>query len=188
MWVIESVLLAIAMAMDAFAVSVTNGLTEPNMKKRKMLLIAFVFGAFQAIMPLAGYLVGSIFEKWINYFVPVIGFIILSYLGINMIKEALSKDEEESKPIIGVKALILQGIATSIDALSVGFVYSTSPVEQALITFLLIGIITFVLCSIAVWIGKKFGSKFSNKAEIAGGIILIGIGLKFIIEFLVSLF
>lgn len=186
MWIIESILLAIAMAMDAFALSITNGLTEPNMKKKKMLLIGIVFGGFQALMPLMGYLVGSIFEKWINYFVPVIGFIILTYLGIHMIKEACSSYEEDTKPIIGFKALFLQGIATSIDALSVGFVYSNRVIHQALITFLLIGLITFGLCSIAVWIGKKFGSKFSNKAEIVGGIILIGIGLKFIIEFIIS--
>ena len=188
MWIIESILLAIAMAMDAFAVSVTNGLSEPNMKRRKVLIIALTFGTFQALMPLIGFLVGSIFEKWINYFVPIIGFLILTYLGINMIRGALKCECVECKPIIGVKALLLQGIATSIDALSVGFVYTGSILHQVLITFLLIGVITFILCSFAVWIGKKFGSKLSNRAEILGGMILIGIGLKFVIEFIISLF
>jgi MFS family permease len=103
MWIIESILLAIAMAMDAFAVSITNGLSEPNMKKRKVLAIAITFGAFQGLMPLIGFLVGSVFEKWIAYFVPVIGFVILTYLGINMIRGALKCECEECKPIIGLK-------------------------------------------------------------------------------------
>ena len=119
MWIIESILLAIAMAMDAFAVSITNGLSEPNMKKRKVLAIAITFGVFQGLMPLIGFLVGSLFEKWITFFVPIIGFVILTYLGINMIKGALKCECEECKPIIGFKALLLQGIATSIDALAV---------------------------------------------------------------------
>ena len=188
MWIIESILLAIAMAMDAFAVSITNGLSEPNMKKRKVLAIAITFGSFQGLMPLIGFLVGSVFEKWIAYFVPVIGFVILTYLGINMIRGALKHECEECKPIIGLKALLLQGIATSIDALAVGVAYTGGILYQVLITFLLIGVITFLLCSLAVIIGKKFGEKFSNKAELLGGTILIGIGLKFIVEFIISLF
>ena len=174
--------------MDAFAVSVTNGLSEPNMKKRKVIAIALTFGIFQGIMPLIGFLVGSIFEQWINYFVPVIGFVILTYLGVNMIIGALKCECEECKPIIGLKALLLQGVATSIDALSVGFAYTGGILYQVLVTFLLIAVITFLLCSLAVVVGKKFGERFSNKAELVGGFILIGIGLKFIIEFLITLF
>lgn len=188
MWVLEAFLLACAMAMDAFSVSITNGLTEPNMKKRKLLTIALVFGLFQGLMPLVGFLVGSIFQKWIEIFVPIIGFGVLCYLGVNMIVGACKHKNEENKSIVGAKALLLQGIATSIDALSVGFVYINSPTHEALITFLIIGVITFALCSLAVWTGKKFGEKFSNKAEIAGGIILILLAIKFLVEFILIFF
>ena len=181
MWIIESILLAIAMAMDAFAVSVTNGLSEPNMKRRKVLIIALTFGTFQALMPLIGFLVGSIFEKWINYFVPIIGFLILTYLGINMIRGALKCECEECKPIIGVKALLLQGIATSIDALSVGFTIADYNIYEALLAVLIIGLVTFFICFVGVKIGQKFGTKMSGKATILGGIILIIIGIEIFI-------
>ena len=187
LWIPEAILLGCAMAMDAFSVSITNGLAEPNMKKKKLILIALVFGLFQGVMPLIGYLVGSLFQQWIELFVPIIGFGVLTYLGINMIVGACKKKEEETKPVIGVKAILLQGIATSIDALSVGFVYTNSPRHEALFTFLFIGVITFALCTLAVWIGKEFGEKFSNKAEIAGGVILLCIAIKFLVEFILLL-
>ena len=188
LWIPEAILLGCAMAMDAFSVSITNGLAEPNMKKRKLILIALVFGLFQGIMPVIGYFIGSIFQKLIEIFVPIIGFLVLAYLGINMIVGAFKKKEDEVKPMVGAKAILLQGIATSIDALSVGFVYTNSPTHEALLTFLIIGVITFGLCTLAVWIGKKFGEKFSNKAEILGGVILLCLAIKFLVEFLIAIF
>lgn len=186
-WIVQSILIGFSLAMDATAVSMTNGLVEPKMKKNKMLLIAFLFGLFQGIMPLLGYLFGSIFEKWISNVVPIIGFVILLFIGIKMIVEAVKSIPEERKDLT-FKVIIIQAIATSIDALTVGIVYVGSPSVEVYTTFLIIAVITFFCCFIAILIGKKFGDKLSNKAEILGGVILILIALKIIIEFLISIF
>lgn len=184
-WIIQSIFLGISLSMDACAVSMTNGLLEPQMKKRKMLLIALMFGVFQGIMPLFGYWFGSLFEHWINAAVPIIGFIILCFIGGKMIYESFHKNAEEVKHLSG-KTIFVQGIATSIDALTVGIVYVGSPLIEVYATFAIIAVITFSLSLLAIWIGKKFGNKLSNKAEILGGIILIIIGFKILIEYLVS--
>ena len=186
-WILQSILLGFSLAMDATAVSMSNGLLEPKMKRSKMLLIAFMFGLFQGVMPLIGYLCGSLFEKWIANIVPIIGFVILSFIGGKMIYEAIKGDEEEKKEL-SLKVIFIQAIATSIDALTVGIVYVGSPLVEVYVTFLLIAIITFICCFIAIIIGKKFGDKLSNKAEILGGVILIGIALKIIIEYLINVF
>lgn len=184
-WLVQSIFLGISLAMDACAVSMSNGLLEPKMKKSKIILIAAMFGIFQGIMPLLGYLFGSLFTKWIENAVPIIGFIILAFIGGKMIYESRHHEEGETKAL-SFKTIFIQAIATSIDALTVGIVYVGSPIIEVYVTFLLIAVITFLLCIIAILIGKKFGDKLSNKAEIFGGIILILIGLKILIEYLIS--
>ena len=186
-WIIESILLGIGLAMDAVAVSVSNGLSDAKMKKKQMLLMALMFGVFQGLMPLIGYLVGSIFEEWIGAAIPIIGFVILSFLGGKMIYSAIKNTDTEAQSNFGLKVLFIQAIATSIDALTAGIPYIGKPNVEVYCTFLIICVITFALCIIAVNIGKVFGSKLSNKACIFGGCILILIGLKMIITFLIGL-
>lgn len=186
-WIIQSIFLGVSLAMDACCVSMSNGLFEPKMTKRKMIFIVLVFGIFQGVMPLIGYLFGSLFEKWIDNLVPIIGFLILAFIGGKMIYESFHNDEEEAKSL-SIKTIIIQAIATSIDALTVGIIYVGSSYLEAYVTFALVAVITSLLCVVAVMIGKKFGTKFSNKATIFGGLILIGIGLKLLIEYIISFF
>ena len=179
---LNSVLLGVGLAMDAFSVSLANGLSNPKMKKKRMALIAGVFGFFQALMPLIGWgcvhTVARQFELF-EQMIPWIALILLSYIGGSMLREGLSKKEEdEESENLGVKALLLQGIATSIDALSVGFTISEYDWVMAIVCALIIAIITFVICMAGLGIGKKFGTKLANKATILGGIILIFIGLE----------
>ena len=196
MWIIQSIFLSISLAMDAFAVSLGNGLADKKMKLNKTLLISFSFGLFQGVMPLIGYLFGSIFESWIEIAIPIIGFIILMFLGINMILDSIKEikiNYEHNKSIevkedktFSLKILLIQSIATSIDALTVGIVYIGSNQIEALTTFALIGIITFIICIAGVIIGKKFGDKLRNKSGIFGGSILCAIAIKILIEFLID--
>lgn len=179
--------LGVGLAMDAFAVSMSNGLKENKMKFSKVLLIAFVFGLFQGVMPLIGYLVGNSFVKYIEKFIPFIALALLSFLGIKMIidfvkerKEKKNECECDNKKLT-FKVLIVQAIATSIDALSTGLAFSDYNIYDALIVVSLIAIITFILCVIGVFIGKKFGTLISCYATLIGGIILILIGLEIFI-------
>lgn len=177
---LNSALFGIALAMDAFSVSIANGINDSKMKLNKCLLIAFVFAFFQAAMPLFGWLgVHTLVEKFtfISKFIPYIALILLSFLGIKMIYDCYNKCECQ-KCVVGIGALLLQGIATSIDALSVGFTIASYSFIEAFVCCLIISIITFIICIIGVQIGKLFGNKFSNKAELIGGIILIIIGLE----------
>lgn len=179
---VNSAMLGVGLAMDAFSVSLANGLNEPKMKKRKMAGVAGTFAFFQGLMPMIGWVcVHTIvqyfkaFENWI----PWIALILLAYIGGNMLKEGLSKEEsEEEKPGVGVKALIIQGIATSIDALSVGFTIAEYGLLMAIVCALIIMALTFVICMGGLYIGKKFGNKLANKASIFGGVILIIIGIE----------
>lgn len=181
----NSIVLGIGLAMDAFSVSLANGLNEPFMKKHKMCGIAGVFAAFQFVMPMIGWFCVSTIAQYFEIFqkfIPWIALALLGYIGINMLYEGIkNKDSEEEKPAVGVKALFIQGIATSIDALSVGFTISNYSLANALLSALLIGIVTFVICFIGLIIGKKAGTKLAGKSEILGGIILIFIGLKIFI-------
>lgn len=186
-WIIQSIFLGISLSMDACAVSMSNGLLEPKMKKRKAVLIAAMFGIFQGVMPLLGYLFGSLFTQWIENAVPIIGFVILTFIGGKMIYESFHKEEFEVKHL-SFKTILIQAVATSIDALTVGIVYVGSPTVEVYVTFLIIAVTTFLFSLLAVFIGRKFGDRLSNKAEILGGIILILIGLKILIEYLVGLF
>lgn len=185
-FVIQSVMLGIGLAMDAFSVSLANGLNDTKMKVKRMCLIAGVFAFFQALMPLTGWFCVhnlvkffSVFEK----FIPWIALFLLAFIGGKMLLEGIrnKEEEEEDESGLGFKLLMVQGIATSIDALSVGFTISEYGFLMALVSALIIAAVTFVICMAGIVIGKKFGTKLANKASILGGVILILIGLEIFI-------
>lgn len=181
MFILNSILLGIGLAMDAFSVSMANGLNENNLSKRKTFLIAGTFAFFQALMPMIGWVCVHTVVKLFSSFekaIPYIALLLLGFLGVKMIIDAVKKTEEEESKTLGMGGLLLQGVATSIDALSVGFTIAEYGVLKALTSSLIIALITFILCVIGVFIGKKFGYKLKNKASILGGIILIGIGIE----------
>ncbi len=183
---ITGVLLGIALAMDAFSVSLANGLNEPGMRRKKMCLIAGVFGIFQAVMPLLGYVciktvvnVFAAFEKMI----PWIALLLLGFIGGKMLYEGIqNRDGEEESVAVGFWALLVQGIATSIDALSAGLTMSEYTPLQAFVTGMMIAVVTFFICIVGLIIGRKVGTKLSGKASVLGGIILICIGLWIFIK------
>lgn len=181
----NNILLGVGLAMDAFSVSLANGLGEPNIKKHRMCKIAGVFAAFQFAMPMIGWICVSTVTQYFQMFekcIPWIALALLCYIGGSMIHEGLKNEAiEEEKSGVGLKALLLQGIATSIDALSVGFTISTYQLAEAVLACLLIGAVTFVICFSGLAIGKKAGTKLAGKADILGGVILIFIGLKIFI-------
>ena len=183
MFFVNSILLGIGLAMDAFSVSVANGLGEPHMRLRRMSLIAGTFAFFQWFMPMAGWVcvhtIVQVFQAF-EYAIPWIALVLLLFIGGKMILEAVRGEEEEEGAATGVGlwALFVQGIATSIDALSVGFTIAGYNVVMAFVCALLIAIVTFVICMGGLQIGKTVGNKFSNKATIFGGCILIFIGLE----------
>lgn len=185
-FLVNSILLGIGLAMDAFSVSMANGLNEPHMKKVRMCKIAGVFGFFQFAMPMIGWIcvhtVVSLFEQF-SFLIPWIALILLCYIGGSMLKEGLSADtSQESEDEVSHGKLFVQGIATSIDALSVGFTISGYNLMQALASTLLIGAVTFVICIAGLAIGRKFGMKLADKASILGGAILIFIGLEIFVS------
>ena len=185
----NSILLGIGLAMDAFSVSLANGLNEPRMKKGKIIGVAGVFSAFQFAMPMIGWICVSTIAQHFKAFeryIPWIALALLGYIGGKMLYESLTdKDAEEEKPAGGFAALLVQGIATSIDALSVGFTIADYTRLHAVLACLLIGIVTFFICFAGILIGKKAGTRLAGKAGILGGAILIFIGLKI---FITSLF
>ena len=168
--------------MDAFSVSLANGLNEPQMKKRRACLMAGIFAFFQALMPMLGWVCVHLFINFFTSFqkfIPWIALLLLLYIGGNMIFDAFKKEEKTtSNKKLGFAALLMQGVATSIDALSVGFTISDYGTLSALMCATIIAAVTFVICFCGVAIGKKFGTKLSDKATILGGIILIGIGIE----------
>ncbi|MCD7807084.1 MAG: manganese efflux pump MntP family protein [Lachnospiraceae bacterium] len=185
-FVVNSVMLGVGLAMDAFSVSMANGLNEPQMKKGKMIGIAGVFGFFQALMPMIGWICVHTIAQYFEAFekmIPWIALILLVYIGGKMLLDGIrSKGEEiQESPGLGFGALFLQGIATSIDALSVGFTIADYNWVMALAAALIIAAVTFVICMVGLEIGEKFGTKLSNKAQILGGVILIAIGLEIFI-------
>lgn len=181
----NSVLLGVGLAMDAFSVSLANGLNEPAMKKRKMCGVAGVFAVFQALMPMIGWIcVHTIVQYFQAFekFIPWIALILLLYIGGKMLIEGIKNEEDEAVDhSVGVKALMIQGVATSIDALSVGFTISDYGFVMALVCSIIIAIVTFFICMGGLVIGKTFGTKLANKASILGGVILIFIGLEIFI-------
>ena len=178
----NSVLLGVGLAMDAFSVSLANGLNEPGMSKKKMCGVAGVFAVFQAAMPMIGWIcVHTIVEKLQAFekFVPFIALVLLVYIGGKMLLEGVhKKEEEEELKAVGISALLVQGVATSIDALSVGFTIAEYGLFMALVCAAIIAVVTFFICAAGIAIGKKFGTKLANKASVFGGVILIVIGLE----------
>ena len=178
----NSILLGIGLAMDAFSVSVVNGLNEPDMKQRKHLLIAGVFAFFQALMPMLGWLcIHSVVQYFDSFetLTPWIAMILLVFIGGKMIREGLSNEQNTKKTTsLSLTALLVQGIATSIDALSVGFAIATYNFTMALTASLLIAATTFFICFGGVSVGKRVGTLISGKASFLGGAILIAIGLE----------
>lgn len=187
-------MLGLGLTMDAAAVSMANGLEEPNMSKQKMIFIAFMYGLFQALMPLIGYFFGNALynnvpqiEKY--HLIPICALVILAFLGIKMIIDGIkeiknkSSDEDILKEAKGLtfKVIFIQTIATSIDALSTGLTFSDYNAKEALIVCALIALVTFIVCIFSLIIGKKFGAKFGKIALIIGGVILTVIGLEIFI-------
>lgn len=177
----NSILLGVGLAMDAFSVSMANGLNEPKMKKNRMCGIAGVFAFFQFLMPMIGWIcVHTIVQyfKMFEKFIPWIALFLLLYIGGSMLMEGIKGGEEEAHHSVGFKALIVQGIATSIDALSVGFTIADYGFIMALVCSIIIAVVTFFICVGGLQIGKTVGTKLSNKAAILGGVILIFIGIE----------
>ena len=178
-----SIVLGIGLAMDACAVSMTNGLRENKMNIRKILFISFMFGLFQGFMPFIGYLVGCQFINYIEGVLPWIALGILGFLGIKMIIDAIKCEttgECEFVPLV-FKVILIQAVATSIDALSVGLTIADYKMIEAFVCSLIIMIITFIICIGAHYIGKKFGDKLGKNAELVGGIVLTLIGIEIFI-------
>ena len=185
MFFLTSIMLGVGLAMDAFSVSLANGMNEIKMKKPRMCGIAGTFAFFQFAMPMIGWVcVSTIAQIFTSFqkFIPWIALTLLCFIGGKMLYEGIkNKDSEEEKPAVGLWALIIQGIATSIDALSVGFTISNYNWLQALVSCSIIAVVTFAICFAGLFIGKKFGTKLANKATILGGVILILIGLEIFI-------
>ena len=182
---INSILLGIGLAMDAFSVSLADGLSEPKMKNSKMSFIAGLFAFFQALMPMIGWIcvhtVVKYFEK-LQIFIPFIALALLSYIGIKMLVDGIKNKECENECCkLCMKTLLIQALATSIDALSVGFTIASHTLAEAIVSVLIIGTVTFMICMAGIFIGKKFGTALSGKASIFGGVILIAIGLEIFI-------
>ena len=184
MSIIEIALIGVGLAMDAFAVSICKGLAMRRMNYKKAIIIAAFFGVFQALMPALGYVLGTTFANKIAAIDHWIAFILLALIGANMIKEALSSDDDECQDdSLRLGDLIMLSIATSIDALAVGITFAFFNVSL-LLSVSMIGIITFIICVIGVQVGNVFGEKYKSKAELAGGLILIVMGAKILIDHL----
>jgi putative Mn2+ efflux pump MntP len=180
---VEMFLIAISLSMDAFAVSVGKGLSMKKIKIKDAVIIGIWFGGFQGLMPVIGYLLGVQFQEKITTIDHWIAFTLLALIGANMIREAFSKEENQSNASVGVKTMFILAVATSIDALAIGVTFAFLQVHiiPAVIT---IGITTFVLSLVGIKIGNLFGIRYKAKAEIAGGVILILLGIKILLEHL----
>ena len=185
MFFVNSVLLGVGLAMDAFSVSMANGLNEPDMKRSRMATMAGVFGSFQFLMPMIGWLCVHTIVQYFNAFekcIPWIALILLLYIGGKMLIEGIRGTEDDEQTGVGAFALFIQGVATSIDALSVGFTIADYDLIMALVCSIIIAIVTFFICITGVKIGKTFGTRLASKSQILGGVILIAIGLEIFIK------
>ena len=185
MFFFNSALLGVGLAMDAFSVSLANGLHEPNMSHRKTVLIAGTFAFFQFIMPLLGWVCVHTLVSCFRQFevcIPWIALILLGFIGGKMLIEGIKGGEGDEAPAVGLGALMLQGVATSIDALSVGCTISDYGFLMAFVCCLIIAAVTFAICVAGLYIGKSFGTKLAGKAGILGGVILMAIGLEIFIS------
>lgn len=175
-------LLSVSLAMDCFAVSCTAGLTQPNLKWRNILLFSFSFGFFQAMMPLLGYLLGVTISQFISRFAPWIAFAILTFIGGKMIWEGVRDNGETMVDMTSLKRVLILSVATSIDALAVGFSFSLLEDTSISLTVIMIGIVSFLASIISYNLTRILGKRMkANIAEIVGGIVLIGIGLKILL-------
>ncbi len=181
----NSIMLGVGLAMDAFSVSLANGLHEPCMQTRKLCGIAALFATFQALMPMIGWVcvhtIVEVFQAF-EIFIPWIALVLLSYIGGKMIFDGHKDAEQTECPTIGLVALLMQGVATSIDALSVGFTIADYDLTSALLACLLIALVTFAICTAGLIIGRKAGTKLAGKATVFGGAVLIFIGLEIFIS------
>lgn len=184
MSVIELLILAVGLSMDAFAVSVCKGLSVEKVKVKHYFIVGAWFGGFQALMPAIGYLIGSAFERYITAVDHWIAFGLLAILGVKMIIEAFKKGDEEVSASFGFKAMLVLALATSIDALAVGVTFALLPDVNIVFAVLFIGVITFALSAAGLKIGNVFGARFKNKAEIVGGVILVLMGVKILLSHL----
>ena len=180
----ELLLIAVGLSMDAFAVSICKGLATKKVGVKHMLIVGLWFGGFQALMPLIGYFLGSTFEEYITGFDHWVAFVLLALIGGNMIREALSGEEEKANDSLGVREMLTLAVATSIDALAVGVTFALLPGVNIAAAVSFIGVITFVISAAGIKVGNAFGTKCKSKAELAGGVILILIGLKILLEHL----
>ena len=183
MGLIELFLIAVGLSMDAFAVSVCKGLAMPKCTFKKAAIVGLWFGGFQALMPAIGYILGAQFQEAIASIDHWIAFVLLVLIGGNMIHEALDNDEEEADASLDVKTMFLLAVATSIDALAIGITFAFLKVN-IIPAVCFIGIVTFIISFAGVKIGNVFGVRYKNKAEIVGGVILILLGLKILLEHL----
>ena len=184
MSILEILLLGIGLSMDAFAVSICKGLSAKRLQTRHYLIIGAWFGGFQALMPTIGFFLGSTFEQYITAFDHWVAFALLSAIGAGMIKGSLSKEESNGNDSFSFKTMLLLALATSIDALAIGITFALLPDVNVPLAVCLIGITTFVCSAAGLKVGNLFGLKYKAKAELAGGIILILIGLKILLEHL----
>ena len=181
----ELFIIAVGLSMDALAVAICKGLSMAKMSWKKGIIVGLWFGGFQALMSLIGYLLGAQFESKITAFDHWIAFILLGLIGGNMIREGVSGDEEKTDDSVSIKSMLPLAIATSIDALAVGVTFAFLRVNIVYaVSF--IGVITFLLSTVGVKVGNVFGARYKSKAEIAGGVILILMGLKILIEHLMG--
>lgn len=184
MSILEILLLGIGLSMDAFAVSICKGLSTKKLQFKHYLIIGAWFGGFQALMPTIGYFLGSTFEQYITAFDHWVAFVLLAAIGANMIKESFSGEEAETSASFAFKTMLLMALATSIDALAVGITFALLPDVNVPLAVCLIGITTFLCSAAGLRVGNLFGLRYKAKAELAGGIILILIGLKILLEHL----
>ena len=182
----ELLLLAVGLSMDAFAVSICKGLSMKKAGLKEGAICGTWFGGFQALMPLIGFFLGSLFAQAIEAFDHWVAFGLLAIIGINMLKDAFSKDCdcEQHDADLSVKTMFVMAIATSIDAMAVGISLAMAGNVNILVAVVLIGVVTFLMCAAGVKIGSVFGNKFEKKAQIAGGVILILLGTKILLEHL----
>ncbi|WP_296881451.1 manganese efflux pump MntP family protein [uncultured Methanobrevibacter sp.] len=179
---VSTFLIAVALAMDAFSVSMTKGFTQKNLTNSQILYYGLFFGGFQAAMPILGYLCGNIIASVVTSLAPIIGFILLLAIGLNMIRESLSSDDEEITDNFSFKEVTLLAVATSIDAFAVGITIALLN-DPILISSAIIGIVAFAFSIAGIFIGKKIGNYVGDKFQILGGVILILIGIKILLGF-----
>ncbi|MBQ3101040.1 MAG: manganese efflux pump [Clostridia bacterium] len=186
MGIIELVLISVGLAMDAFAVAVCKGLNMRRINYKHAVIIAAFFGGFQALMPFLGWLIGTRFASYIDKYDHYVAFALLAFIGVKMIIDAVKGEEEceecKDSDKLDIKELLVLAVATSIDALAVGVTFALLPELNVGWSVAIIGVITFLISALGVVIGNRFGSKYQQKAELAGGIILILIGVKFLLE------